>query len=387
VRSEAARGLGVALSLRSVSKTFGDVNAVDAITLDIAPREFLTFLGPSGSGKTTTLNMIAGFVEPSAGQILLGGRDISRLPAHRRGIGMVFQHYALFPHMTVEQNVAYPLKQRKVRGGERARRVGKALQLVNLVGFANRRPAQLSGGQQQRVALARALVFRPSLLLMDEPLGALDRRLREVLQIEIKRIHRELGITFVYVTHDQDEALLLSDRIAVFDEGRIMQVGTAEELYERPRTRFVAEFVGDSNVLHGVVQPDGQAIRLGDGTEVRALESRGAAVGQAVTLVVRPERMRLLVAARAGDAYGNAVRGTVTAVRYLGSARRVEVRTDACGGILVREPVDRPSGAEPGDQVVACWRHEDGVVIGEGSPAPAAPEAALRAARDRDLIR
>lgn len=376
MRSESSADPGLALLLRSVSKTFGDARAVADVTLDIAPGEFMTFLGPSGSGKTTTLNMIAGFVRPSGGQIILGDADISRIPPHRRGVGMVFQHYALFPHMTVEQNVGYPLRQRKVARAARRERVGEALDLVELAGYAGRRPAELSGGQQQRVALARALVFRPPVLLMDEPLGALDRRLRETLQVEIKRIHEELGITFVYVTHDQDEALLLSDRVAVFTDGRIDQVGTAEELYELPRTRFVAEFLGDSNVFAGMVDPTGTVVRLESGTEIHARECPAAARGAAATLVVRPERIRILAAGADAGPYPNIIAGTVTAIRYLGSARKVEIDSEG-RLVIVREPADRQSGVRPGDQVTVGWRAEDCVITtndaGASTVQPASP--------------
>jgi putative spermidine/putrescine transport system ATP-binding protein len=357
-----------ALELDSLSKRFGAEWAVDGVTLDIAAGEFMTFLGPSGSGKTTTLNMIAGFESPSAGKVVLGGEDISRVPPHRRGIGMVFQHYALFPHMTVNQNVAYPLKQRKVSKRQCRAQAAAALSLVELEGLGERRPSQLSGGQQQRVALARALVFHPPVLLMDEPLGALDKRLRDALQLEIKRVHEELGITFVYVTHDQDEALLLSDRIAVFREGQIEQIGTAEQLYEQPRTRFVAEFLGDSNVISGTVAPGGRALNADDGLQLHLPERCDAPAGRGATMVLRPERARLVLAQtrkhrNAGDGRSNLVVGAVAATHYLGAARKVEVDSPTGRRFVVREPADRPSGAQPGDQVEVCWSPEDCVVI------------------------
>jgi putative spermidine/putrescine transport system ATP-binding protein len=380
VRSEDAVGPGLALSLRSLSKSFKGVKAVHDVTLEIAAGEFMTFLGPSGSGKTTTLNMISGFAQPTSGQIVLGDTDISRVPPHRRGIGMVFQHYALFPHMTVAQNVAYPLRQRKVARLLRRERVREALELVELDDFAGRWPAELSGGQQQRVALARALVFRPPVLLMDEPLGALDRRLREALQVEIKRIHEELGITFVYVTHDQDEALLLSDRIAVFTDGRIDQVGTAEELYERPRTRFVAEFLGDSNVFFGVVDSPGSTVRLDTGSEIRAQECPDVTPGTPASLMVRPERMRIKAGVDDRQPYANLLGGVVTVIRYLGSARKIEVES---GGrtVTVREPADRYSDVRPGDEVSLCWNPADCVVIVEGTVSAADARDRENAAR------
>ncbi|MFC6234616.1 ABC transporter ATP-binding protein, partial [Leucobacter soli] len=239
------------LNLRLLSKSYGEAVALNEIDLAVQRGEFLTFLGPSGSGKTTTLNLIAGFIEPSTGTMQLNDQPLEKLKAHERNLGVVFQHYALFPHMTVADNVEYPLKQRKVPKEERKRRVAEALEMVRLSEYADRYPRQLSGGQQQRVALARAVVYDPPILLMDEPLGALDKKLREWLQMELRRIHRELGSTFIYVTHDQEEALVLSDRIVVFNEGSIEQVGTAHELYEAPRTLFVAKFIGESSVFSG----------------------------------------------------------------------------------------------------------------------------------------
>jgi putative spermidine/putrescine transport system ATP-binding protein len=366
VPSESA---GIGLTLRDVSHSFDAVAAVDGVGLDVAPGEFLTLLGPSGSGKTTTLNMIAGFLRPDSGSILLGERDISRVPAHKRGIGMVFQHYALFPHMSVTENVAYPLKQRRVPKAERARKVEQALELVQLHGLGTRRPAQLSGGQQQRVALARALVFNPPLLLMDEPLGALDKRLREALQLEIKRIHEQLGITFVYVTHDQEEALLLSDRIAIFRDGQIDQVGTAEDLYERPRTRFVAEFVGDSNVFAGSVDRAAGTLEVDDGTTIALGEVGEADSGSRCCLVVRPERLRLTSLDGEPTSGLNVLEGTVAAIHYLGSARKLEVTTGGGQTVVLREPAERPSGVQVGERTGVCWEPGDGVLVVESGGA------------------
>jgi putative spermidine/putrescine transport system ATP-binding protein len=241
------------LRLECVSKAFGNVVAVDSISFTLAEGEFLSLLGPSGSGKTTTLQIIAGLTHPTRGQIFLSGRPIGPLPPYKRDIGMVFQNYALFPHMTVAGNVAFPLQMRGVPRTEISRRIDKVLNLVDLPGLAERYPRQLSGGQQQRVALARAIVFEPTLLLMDEPLGALDKKLREQMQLEIKHLHKRLGVSIIYVTHDQDEALVMSDRIGVFNRGRLEQVGSAEQLYEQPTTRFVAEFIGESNIIRGTV--------------------------------------------------------------------------------------------------------------------------------------
>ena len=242
------------LSLRNIVKSYdGRVNAVDDVSIDIAKGEFLTFLGPSGSGKTTTLMMIAGFEEPTAGAIELEGEDLTRRKSYERNIGVVFQNYALFPHMTVERNVAFPLRMRRFPRDRQAARVGEILDLVGLGSFAGKYPRELSGGQQQRVALARGLVFNPDVLLLDEPLGALDKSLREQMQVELKRIHREVGITMVYVTHDQTEAMTMSDRVAVFSHGKLEQVAPPLEVYHRPRTRFVGEFIGDSNIFAGTV--------------------------------------------------------------------------------------------------------------------------------------
>jgi putative spermidine/putrescine transport system ATP-binding protein len=345
------------LSLIDLGKRYGEVRAVDRVSLDIEPGEFVTLLGPSGSGKTTTLNMIAGFVEPTEGRILMDGESIAALAAHKRNIGVVFQHYALFPHLTVEQNVAYPLKRRRVPKAQRAEQVAEALEMVRLGGHVGRYPRQLSGGQQQRVALARALVFKPRVLLMDEPLGALDRKLREWLQLEIKRLHEVLGITFVYVTHDQDEALVLSDRIAVFNDGRIEQVGPADELYEHPRTLFVAEFLGESNVFRGRAQRNGSGwVVESDSYALRAPAPDGLEPGQPAALVVRPERARLLDAGEAPGDGENVLSGRVRQVVYLGAARKVVVDLDASGAATVRESAAVERRLEPGDLVRVAWR-------------------------------
>src|SRR5215467_6167348 len=245
---------GGRLTLTRLAKRYPGTTAVDAIDLDVGSGEFVTLLGPSGSGKTTTLMMVAGFTTPSEGEIAIDGRPITGMAPEHRNIGVVFQNYALFPHMTVSDNVAFPLKMRRQPSAEIRGRVGRALDLVHLAGLGERLPRQLSGGQQQRVALARALVFDPGLLLMDEPLGALDRNLREQMKIEIKRIHRDVGVTVLYVTHDQEEALTMSDRVALMNRGRIAQLGSAEDLYERPANRFVARFIGESNLLDGRVE-------------------------------------------------------------------------------------------------------------------------------------
>src|SRR5262245_30972385 len=253
---------GASVSLADLAKKYDRTNAVDGVSLDIRSGEFLTLLGPSGSGKTTTLMMIAGFETPSAGDIAIDGTSVVAMPPYRRNIGMVFQNYALFPHLAVEDNIGFPLKQRGMAKAARTKLVAEALELVRLPGYGGRYPRQLSGGQQQRVALARAIVFKPRLLLMDEPLGALDKQLRESLQLEMRRLHADLGITFIYVTHDQEEALTMSDRVAVMNEGLVAQIGTPEDLYDRPCDRFVASFIGESNFLPAVVrgEEDGMVV-------------------------------------------------------------------------------------------------------------------------------
>ncbi|MBM3509285.1 MAG: ABC transporter ATP-binding protein [Alphaproteobacteria bacterium] len=291
------------LRLAGVVKSFdGKINAVDGIDLAITKGEFLTLLGPSGSGKTTTLLMVAGFEHPTAGAIELSGRDLTRMPPYRRNVGMVFQNYALFPHMTVEKNIAFPLRMRKFPGPESDVRVRKILELVALTDHAKKFPRQLSGGQQQRVALARGLVFDPDVLLLDEPLGALDKNLREQMQVEIKRIHHEIGITMIYVTHDQTEAMTMSDRVAVFNKGKIEQIAPPLTVYRRPTTRFVGEFIGDSNFFPGAVK-DGAIDVTGLGA-LRPAELDPALNGRAVDVLVRPEWLRVI-------APGEAPAGTV----------------------------------------------------------------------------
>jgi putative spermidine/putrescine transport system ATP-binding protein len=276
------------LILTNLVKSYdGRQNAVDRIDLTVKAGEFVSFLGPSGSGKTTTLMMIAGFEQPTSGTISMDGQPIERVPAYERNIGMVFQNYALFPHMSVRNNVAFPLRIRRMPKQEMAKRVDRALQMVGLGVFGERYPAELSGGQQQRVALARALVFEPGLILLDEPLGALDKSLREQMQVELKRIHKELGVTMIYVTHDQTEAMTMSDRIAVFNAGRIEHLGTPTEVYFKPRTRFVASFIGDSNLLEGTVQENGTVDVQGFGPIATA--EGASAEGSSVLLLLRPE--------------------------------------------------------------------------------------------------
>ncbi len=319
------RVAGAALALRGLAKQYAGASVVDALDLDVAAGEFLTLLGPSGSGKTTTLMMIAGFTPPSAGDVVLNGRSVTALAPERRNIGVVFQNYALFPHMTVQENVAFPLKMRNVAKPEIARKVTAALHLVQLDGLGARLPRQLSGGQQQRVALARALVFEPDLLLMDEPLGALDKNLRSHMQFELRRMHATLGVTILYVTHDQEEALAMSDRIALMNGGRIAQLGSAEDLYERPHSRFVAEFIGETNVIEGAVAEPG--VFAAGGVRL-ALPDRAARAGAAL-LVVRPEKLALCSPADAPAGFAGTVRGLV----YVGDCTRY--RVEVAGGLLL----------------------------------------------------
>lgn len=350
---------GASLRLRNVIKAYPgtEMPAVAGVDLDVEEGEFLTLLGPSGSGKTTTLNMIAGFIKPSAGEIELDGQQVAPLPPHKRNIGVVFQHYALFPHLTTAANIAFPLKQRKVGKAEIQKQVDEVLDLVQMRDYAKRYPRELSGGQQQRIALARALVFGPRLVLMDEPLGALDRKLRDSLQREIKRIHNELGTTFVYVTHDQEEALVMSDRIAVFNEGLIEQIGTPSRLYDRPESVFVARFLGESNVLDGVVEESG--VRCG-GFGVR-VASDGFQVGDQVSVVVRPENLRLAQAGEPSVAGG--VTGTVVDSTYLGSSARVEVEVSGDARLIGRVDVDTAAICTPGTEVAVGWRPDKSVVL------------------------
>lgn len=359
------------ISLKGVTKRYGDKAVVDDIDLVIEPGEFMTLLGPSGSGKTTTLNMIAGFADVTEGLLHIYGKPVAKLPAHKRDIGMVFQNYALFPHMTVAENVAYPLQRRKMPKAEQKQRIAESLQMVRLAEYGGRYPAELSGGQQQRAALARALVYNPRVLLMDEPLGALDKKLREWLQMEIKRIHQEVGSTFVYVTHDQEEALSLSDRIAVFNNGKIEQVGTGVELYERPDTLFVGRFLGESSVLRApsstATTRDGNTtLAVGDHHVTVPGERQGV---EKLAVLVRPENLSLeLPGYVPSSSSENALPVTVKTATYLGVGWRYDVVLfDGTSGI-VRTPNDATRFG-PGDQAVVTWDVHHGVLLedlGEG---------------------
>jgi putative spermidine/putrescine transport system ATP-binding protein len=321
---------GPLISFRNIQKTYDGVNLiVRNLSLDIERGEFLTLLGPSGSGKTTCLTMLAGFETPTAGEIRLAGRVINRVPPHQRNIGMVFQNYALFPHLTVRENLRFPLLVRKLVPAEIDAKVNKALAMVRMEGFSGRYPQQMSGGQQQRIALARALVFEPQLVLMDEPLGALDKQLREHMQIEIRHIHESLGVTFIFVTHDQSEALTMSDRIAVFDKGVIQQVDTPDKLYEEPANAFVAGFIGESNALTGTVDRiDGDrcTVRLDAGSAVTARVGNVVGAGRRTLLSVRPERVFLNGSSERCE---NQFTATVQELIYLGD--HVRIRMDVAG--------------------------------------------------------
>ena len=368
-----ARAAGAIPDVRLVdlTKRFREIVAVDAISLDISAGEFFSLLGPSGCGKTTTLRMIGGFELPSSGRVELGGRDVTMDPPEHRPVNMVFQSYALFPHLSVFDNVAFGLRRRKVPDREARQRVGAALELVRLTGYDRRGPGELSGGQQQRIALARALVCEPTVLLLDEPLGALDLKLRRQLQVELKRVQVEVGITFVYVTHDQEEALALSDRIAVMNGGRIEQLGTPEELYDRPRTRFVADFIGTTNVLTGTVASvagDGALVQLEAGGRC-VVGADGLTPGDTLEIGVRPEALELTPrlppdrAVGEGPAAGSWLHGTIEQSAYLGTSISYQVRAD--GGQQVVATVPRTqSRIATGTPVQIRWRSEDALVLG-----------------------
>lgn len=349
------------ISLAGVTKRYGENTVVDDIDLTIEPGEFMTFLGPSGSGKTTTLNMIAGFTSVTEGLLHIYGNPVAKLPPHKREIGMVFQNYALFPHKTVAENIAYPLQRRKIAKDEQRRMIRDALEMVRMTDYGDRYPSELSGGQQQRVALARALVYSPRVLLMDEPLGALDKKLREWLQAEIKRIHREVGSTFVYVTHDQEEALSMSDRIAVFNNGKIEQVGTSEELYEEPRTLFVGRFLGESTVLLGTgVSSNGQTVIDVAGHRVAA---DGAYEGVTdLAILVRPENLRLEPVGTLTSDIENAIPVRISDVTYLGASRRYSVELPDGSHGAVRVSNDARTFAL-GDNVMMVWKIKSGVLL------------------------
>lgn len=352
------------LKLSDIGKAYGNVDAAKNINLDVAPGEFVTFLGPSGSGKTTTLMMVAGFTEPTEGHIQLEGKPLDPIPVWKRDIGMVFQHYALFPHMSVAQNVAFPLEMRGVPKADRRAQVEEAMEMVGLAGLGLRLPKELSGGQQQRVALARAMVFKPQLLLMDEPLGALDKKLREHMQIEIMHLHKNLGATVLYVTHDQEEALVMSDRIAVFNEGHIEQIGTPHDLYEAPQTKFVADFIGETNFVSGRIEAAD-----GNSGKVRNLSGQMSAPlseGTNAVLAVRPERLHVVGGAGAADD-DNTLSGTVKELIYLGPSRKAIIALEDGTEVIALEQAAQAEATalEIGARATLSFRSKDARILAD----------------------
>jgi len=375
IHVEQQRDRGSPLSdvqLERVTKRFGNVTAVDDLTLDIERGEFFSLLGPSGCGKTTTLRMIGGFEEPTVGVIRLGGADVTTLPAYRRDVNTVFQSYALFPHLNVFENVAFGLRRKHVDKGEVDRRVSESLGLVDLPGFEKRKQAQLSGGQQQRIALARALVNRPKLLLLDEPLGALDLKLRKQMQLELKRIQNEVGITFLYVTHDQEEAMTMSNRIAVMRHGRIEQIGAPEDVYEHPRTEFVAGFLGASNLLDGQLEGrNGQwaTVRIKDVQPVTVLADRVEGEDPHQKVGVRPEKIRLQAATQSVPEGWNSIEGTLQLTTFVGVSHQFTV--DGPDGTILTGYAQNLGGEavpQPGDRVRLVWRPEHTFVVRPSAP-------------------
>lgn len=355
------------VSLRNLNKHYGDFAAVDDISLDIKDGEFLTFLGSSGSGKSTTLSMLAGFETPSSGEILVNGQSLVNVPPHKRDIGMVFQRYSLFPHLSVRDNIAFPLAIRKLAAAERDKRVDAMLKLVQLEQFAHRRPSQLSGGQQQRVAIARALVYEPRILLMDEPLGALDKKLREDLQDELRQLHRRLGITIVYVTHDQEEAMRLSQRIAIFSHGKIVGLGSGYDLYQNPPNAFVASFLGNSNFLKLKAQGNAAASFEGQSLSIRL--TAGLHTEQDVLLMVRPEKAVALSVQQASEeplaAGWNEVSAKVVEVLFLGESQTCSVVTSGGTSMTVKALSAAGMPLKAGDPVRVRWATADACVYTE----------------------
>ncbi|AXY43057.1 ABC transporter ATP-binding protein [Halomonas sp. JS92-SW72] len=349
------------IRFEAVQKTYdGESLVVKDLNLTIHEGEFVTLLGPSGSGKTTCLMMLAGFENPTAGDIYLGEQRLNRVPPHKRNFGMVFQNYALFPHMTVEENIRYPLKTRRLPAAEANRKVSEILDMIQLRDFARRRPTQLSGGQQQRVALARALVFEPRLVLMDEPLGALDKQLREHMQLEIKQLHEQLGLTVVFVTHDQGEALTMSDRVAVFNDGVIQQIDTPQALYEHPANAFVAQFIGENNTLPGRIESLADRrcrVSFAEGLATGAVPLPGLAHGAATQLSIRPERIKLN---GASQGLPNRFQARVEEFIYLGDHLRIRLALAGNDQFVARVPVTEfQSSMRPGDLIEIGWRDED----------------------------
>ncbi|NDL66678.1 ABC transporter ATP-binding protein [Anaerotalea alkaliphila] len=357
-----AEQANIIVQIRDLQKVYEDTIAVDHIDLDIMEGEFLTFLGSSGCGKTTTLRIIAGFEEPTGGKVLIGGKDVKDQPPHERNVNTVFQSYALFPHMNIEQNVGFGLKMKKMPKDRIRKKVEEALKLVRLEGYGHRRPNQLSGGQKQRVAIARAIVNEPRVLLLDEPLGALDMKLRKQMQVELKHLQRELDITFVYVTHDQEEALTMSDRIAIMNDGRIEQIGTAVEIYENPRTRFVADFIGETNLFSGTVlsQEEEGVYRVQTSNFTLPVLGEGLEVGETVSFTVRPERIFITQPDQPVDVV---VEATFKEFIYIGSIIKSIVSLADGKEVTVTDQAGMEMRFQPGDSVKLRWQTSQSLVL------------------------
>ena len=357
-------GLATKLSIRSIGKSYGPVLALADASLDLTEGEFLTLLGPSGSGKSTLLMIVAGLIQPTAGEVWIGGKLSTYEPPNKRDIGMVFQNYALFPHLTIEENIAFPLKMRRMPAAQAAEEVRRVLDIVQLPHVAGRLPKELSGGQQQRIALARCMVYRPSIILMDEPLGALDRKLRDRMQLEIKQLHKRLGITVLYVTHDQEEALAMSDRICLMKAGRIEQIGSPEELYFRPRTEFAADFLGESNIIAGRVVASGAdgLVEAPGGLRVRAQVDPALAPGRTVKAVIRPESLRIL---QPGEIAENVAEGVLAESLFIGGVCRhyVSIADDLV--LSLKQLTDGGAAVPPaGTRIRVGWRGDHTLVLG-----------------------
>jgi spermidine/putrescine ABC transporter ATP-binding subunit len=353
---------GAEVRLEKILKTYGSVRAADDISLTVNNGEFVTLLGPSGSGKTTILMIIAGFVEPDKGDVYIGGSKVTNVPAHRRGLGVVFQHYALFPHMTIFDNIAYPLRMRKILRDQIRKRVQASLDLVQLPDIGWRHISQLSGGQQQRVAVARALISEPQVLLMDEPLGALDKKLREQMQIELRSLQQSLGITTIYVTHDQEEAMALSDRVVVLREGRIEQIGATDELYEHPKTQFVADFIGTSNFLKGEIKIDNEKLvfMTKEGLRLPVSNSQKEKTNRPIGLILRPERIRW----SKDEKTDVSISGVIDAVTYLGERIRYLIHLDQGPTLVVTHTnLQSERRFNIGDAVKLGWNHTDVTIL------------------------